>query len=281
MKKTIFLLIALAVSAFAVSAQKLEVKDIVAKHLASVMSPEQKVKVTNLTAVGETTYVQVSNHQREYTGKSVLVSDGRKTALAIALPLQDYPFERVMFDGRKATFPFIRPGVRSPLGNFLFTQDEIVKEGLFGGVLSTGWLFNYPDEKKGTLSVEGSKTFDGKEVQVIRYTTKSGSGIGVKMFFDSATGRHVRTEYRRKTTQLMSRNPNASASSGNEIIEEMYEDFGDFKTEAGVTLPTLYKIRVAQIFATNTAEFSYTMKIATFYYNQKLDASTFDVQTDY
>src|SRR4030095_14774865 len=155
MKKIIFLLVASVVSAVAVTGQKLEVKDIVAKHLASVVSPEQKVKVTNITAVGETSYVQVSNHQREYTGKSVLVSDGKKTALAIAFPLQDYPFERVTFDGRKPTFPFIRPGVRSPLGNFLYSQDEIVKEGLFGGVLSTGWLFNYPDEKKGTLSVQG------------------------------------------------------------------------------------------------------------------------------
>jgi len=281
MKKIIVLLITLAVSAFAVSAQKLEVKDIVARHLASVMSPEQKVKVTNLTAVGETTYVQVSNHQREYTGKSVLVSDGKKTALAIAFPLQDYPFERVMFDGRKATFPFIRPGVRSPLGNFLYTQDEVVKEGLFGGVLSTGWFLNFPDEKKGTLSVEGTKKLDGKDVQVLSYTTKSGSGLGVKMFFDAATGRHVRTVYRRKTTQSMARSPELSAASSNDIIEEMTEDFGDFKTEAGVTLPTSYKIRVAQAFGANLHEFTYAMKVTTFYYNQKLDASTFDVQANY
>ena len=277
MKKIIFLILTLAVSVFSISAQKVEVKDVVSKHLASVVSPQQKVKVTNLTAVGETSYTQASNHQREYTGKSVLVSDGKKTALAIAFPLQDYPFERVMFDGRKPTFPFIRPGVRSPLGNFLYSQDEIVREGLFGGVLSTGWLFNYPDEKKGSISYEGTKKLDGKEVQVLSYTTKGGSGLGVKLFFDAATGRHVRTEYRRKTTQSMSRNPDASASFSNEIIEEMSEDFGDFKTEAGVTLPTSYKIRVAQAFGANLREFTYSMKIATFYYNQQLDAATFDV----
>jgi hypothetical protein len=278
MKKIIFLLITLAVSVCAVSAQKQEVKDIVSKHLLAVVSPEQKTKITNLTAVGETTYVQVSNHQREYTGKSVLVSDGKKTALAIAFPLQDYQFERVTFDGRKATFPFIRPGVRSPLGNFLYTQDEVVKEGLFGGVLSTGWLLNYPDEKKGTLSVQGTKKLDGKDVQILSYTTKSGSGLGVKLFFDATTGRHIRTEYRRKTTQSMARSPEASAASSNDIIEELSEDFGDFKTEAGVTLPTSYKIRVAQAFGANLREFTYTMKIATFYYNQKLDAATFDAQ---
>jgi hypothetical protein len=281
MKKTLFLLITVTVAVFAVPAQKLEVKDIVAKHLASVVSPEQKTKITNLTAVGETSYIQASNHQREYPGKSVLVSDGKKTALAIAFPLQDYPFERVLFDGRKATFPFIRPGIRSPLGNFLYTQDEIVKEGLFGGVLSTAWLFNFPDEKKGTVAYEGNKKLDGKEVQILSYTTKSGSGLGVKMFFEAATGRHLRTEYRRKTTQSMSRDPNTSAASSNDIIEEMTEDFGDFKTEAGVTLPTSYKIRVAQAFGANLREFMYAMKVSTFYYNQKLDASTFDAQASY
>ena len=108
-----------------------------------------------------------------------------------------------------------------------------------------------------------------------------GTGLGVKLFFDAATGRHIRTEYRRKTTQSMSRDPNSSASFSNDIIEEMSEDFGDFKTEAGVTLPTSYKIRVAQAFGANIREFTYTMKAATFYYNQKRDASTFDVQANY
>src|SRR4030095_4281629 len=100
-----------------------------------------------------------------------------------------YRVEWWTFDGREPTFPFIPPGVRSPLGNFLYSQDEIVKEGLFGGVLSTGWLFNYPDEKKGTLSVQGTKKLDGREVQILTYTTKSGSGLGIHMFFEAATAR--------------------------------------------------------------------------------------------
>lgn len=258
-----------------VPAQKIEVKDIVSKHLLAVKSATQKAKVTNITAVGETSYAQGSNHQREYTGKSVLVSDGKKIALAAALPLQDYPFERVVYDGKKLTLPFIRPGARSPLGNFLFLNDEIVKEGLFGGVLSTGWLLNFPDEKKGSMSVEGTKKLGGTDVHVVSYNTRGGTGLTVKLFFEVETGRHVRTEYRRKSTSSMSGSPEASASLTSDIIEEMSEDFGEFKTEAGVTLPTSYKIRVAQVRSTNSREFLYTMKVATFYYNQQLDATTF------
>jgi hypothetical protein len=258
-----------------VSAQKIQLQDIVSKHLLAVKSAEQKTKVTNITAVGETSYAQGSNHQREYTGKSVLVSDGKKVALAVALPIQDYPFERVTYDGRKVTLPFIRPGTRSPLGNFLFINDEIVEEGLFGGVLSTAWLLNFPEEKKGSMSVEGTKKLSGKDVHVVSYNTRGGTGLQVKMFFETESGRHVRTEYRRKSTSSMAGSPEASASFTNDIIEEMSEDFGDFRTEAGVTLPTSYKIRVRQVTGTNSREFFYTMKVGAFYYNQQLDAATF------
>jgi hypothetical protein len=275
MKKTILLFFALALFTQAGFTQKADVQDVISKNLASIKSADQKVKITNLTAVGETSWVQGTNHQKQHTGKSVLVSDGRKTALAVAFPLQDYPFERLIFDGRKVTAPFVRPGIRSALGTFIDANEEIVKEGIFGGVLTTGWTFNHPEEKKGSFSMQGMKKVDGKEMQVVNYATKGGSGLTIRLLFDPETGRHVRTEYRRKSTQSMSRTPEASASLTNDIIEEMSEDFGDFKTEAGVTLPTSYKIRVAQIFGTNTREWTYTMKIATFYYNQELDASTF------
>lgn len=275
MKKTILFLFAFALLAPAAFAQKADVQELISKHLASIKSAQQKVKITNLTAVGETSWVQGTNHQRRHTGKSVLVSDGRKVALAMSFPLQDYPVDRLLFDGKKVTLPYVRPGVRSALGNFLDANEEIIKEGIFGGVLSTGWIFNHPDEKKGSFSMEGTKKIEGKEAQAVNYNTKSGSGLTVRLFFDPETGRHLRTEYRRKSTQSMSRTPEASASSTNDIIEEMSEDFGDFKTEAGVTLPTSYKIRIAQIHGTNSREWTYTMKIDTFYYNQQLDAATF------
>jgi hypothetical protein len=280
MTRIIFYMFAFTILTSVAAAQKVEVKDIVSKHLISVVSPEQKTKVTNITAVGKTTYSQGLNHQREYSGDSVLVSDGKKLALAAAFPLQDYPYERVIYDGKKLSLPYARPGVRSALGNFLFDSNEIVKEGLFGGVLSTGWLLNFPDEKKGSMSSDGTKKIDGNEVYVISYNAKAGSGLTVKMYFDVATGRHVRTEYRRKSTQSMAHSPEASASATNDIIEEMSEDFGDFATEAGVTLPRSYKIRIAQVIGSSSREFFYNMKVATFYYNQQLDAATFDAKAN-
>jgi hypothetical protein len=277
MKKIILSTLTLTLWVAGVYAQKLDVKDIAAKHLASIVSPQQKTKVTNLTGVGETTWSQGANHQREYTGKSVLVSDGNKIAFAAAFPIQDYPFERVTYDGRKLSLPFTTPGRRSPLGNYLFANDEIVKDGLFGGVLSMGWIFYTPDEKRGSISSSGTKKIDGKDAYVVSYNTKGGTGLIVKLYFDVATGRHVRTEYRRSMSgSMVSGVPEASAGATREIIEEMSEDYGDFKTEAGVTLPRSYKIRIAQIDGGNSREWTYLTKIATFYYNQQLDADTFD-----
>ena len=276
MKKIILLKLVLTLSVLGAQAQKLEVREVVAKHVASVVSPEQKTKITNLTAVGETTWTQGTNHQREFTGKSVMVSDGRKIAVAAAFPIQDYPYERVVYDGRKLTLPFVVPGRRSALGNYLFSNDEVVKDGLFGGVLSTGWLFYDPNDKRGSVSSSGTKKIDGKEAYVLSYNTKGGSGLIVKIYFDVASGRHVRTEYRRTMNgSIVSGRPEASAGSARQIIEEMSEDFSDFKTESGVTLPRMYKIRIAQIDGSNSREWTYTMKIDTFYYNQELDASTF------
>lgn len=281
MKKIIFLVVLAVCIAPSAFSQKLEVKDVISKHLASIVSPEQKTKITNLTAVGEAGYVQGTNYQRSHPGKSVIVSDGKKFALALAFSLQDYPMERVIYDGKKVSLSYITPGNRSPLGNYLFTYDEIVKDGLFGGVLSTGWLFNFPDEKKGSMSYSGLKKLDGKEVHVISYNTRGGTGLGVKLFFDAGTGRHLRTEYRRtSTSSTVSGNPDASASLTRDIIEEMSEDFSDFKTEAGVTLPTTYKIRISQSNGGRSAEWSYTIKVGTFYYNQQLDASTFVPQAN-
>lgn len=260
-----------------VFSQKIEVKELISKHLASITGPERKAKLANVTAVGEAEFIQGVNHQRLATGKSVFVSDGKRVAMAMTFPLDNYPVDRVTFDSKKLSIPFIRPGIRSPFGDYLMRNEEIVKEGLFGGALSTGWMFHYPDEKKGSLSLEGKKKVDGREAYVVSYSPKAGSGLNVRIFFDSETGRHVRTEYRRVISAQMGPTPELSARQ-NETIEEMSEDFADFKTENGVTLPRSYKVRLASIRGGNTREFFYTLSFGTFYYDQQLDASTFDVE---
>ena len=280
MKKTIFVLCALACLVQAAFSQKVEVKDVISKHLASVVSPNRKVELANLTAVGGAGFTQPGNRQRQYDGKVVLASDGRKLAFAMTFPLDAYNVEQIVFDSKKLNVAFVRPGARSALGDYLFRNEEIVKEGLFGGVLSTVWTFRNPNEKKGSLGFEGTKKLDGREAYVISYTSKGGSGMSIKMFFDVETGRHVRSQYRHVMSAVQGPTPETSAGQS-DTIEEMVEQFSDFKTENGITLPRIYTIRYSVTQGAIAREYLYALTFDTFYYDQKLDPATFEFHTKY
>lgn len=277
MKNTILLICICALMVPVAFSQKVSIDAIVSKNLASIVSPDRKTKLVNITALGESIYVQGNNHQRPWTGKSAVVSDGKKLAIAMTFPLDNYPIDRINFDGKKLTVPYITPGVRSALGMYLVKNEEIVKEGLFGGVLSTGWTFHYPEEKKGSMSVQGTKEIDGRQAYIVSYSSKAGSGISIRLFFDVETGQHLRTEYRRVISAQMGPTPELSAKQ-NETIEELSEDFRDFKTENGVTLPRSYTLRLANVYGGNRREFLYSLKLSDLYYDQQLDAATFEIE---
>ena len=71
-----------------------------------------------------------------------------------------------------------------------------MKEGLLGGIFSTGWpLLNLKD-KPVTLAYRET-TIDGRRLHEIDYHPKQGFGdMKIKLYFDMETYRHVRTEYR-------------------------------------------------------------------------------------
>ena len=56
----------------------------------------------------------------------------------------DYPGEEMAFDGEKVCLSHMQPGVYSALGQFLLQFDEIIREGIFGGVLCSGWACFIP-----------------------------------------------------------------------------------------------------------------------------------------
>lgn len=276
MKKLPIQLLLLVLFAQSALSQKAEVKDVIAKHIASVSNSPAKLK--NLTALGEAGYIQGSNHQRPWVGKGVIVSEGKNLAIAMTFPLDNYPVERINSDGKKLVVQFVRPGTRSALGEYLVRNEEIIKEGIFGGTLSTAWLLNYPDEKKGSMSMQGTKKVNDREAYIISYSTRAGTGLSVRFFFDVETGRHLRTEYRRVISAQMGPTPELSARQ-NETIEEFTEDFGDFKTEGGFTLPRSYKLQLARVTGGNRREFFYDVALSSFYYNQQLDPATFEMES--
>ncbi len=67
------------------------------------------------------------------------VSDGKKLAIVLKYSDINYPGEYFAYNGKDVSVGHISPGQKSPLADFLFRYNGIMKEGLLGGVFSTGW----------------------------------------------------------------------------------------------------------------------------------------------
>ena len=128
-------------------------------------------------------------------GQGVIVTAGPNLGIILRYGGPEYPGEYFAFDGKDVTIGTIKPGQRSPLGQFIFRYNQLMNEGLLGGVWSLGWPLLNLDQKKSTLKYDTAKV-EGRELHKIEYIPKKGmNGIKVKLYFEPTTFRHVRTEY--------------------------------------------------------------------------------------
>ena len=279
MKRTLlfFALIAIVSTLMAseVIAQKLTAEEIVAKHLESIGKADDRTKMFNITAVGLVNYSQLSTAAAPSGGKVVFASEGNKALFAMTFQSSSYQSETIKFDGNNDFIGFSVPGARSVFGEYLYKYKTALKHNLLGGVLQKGWAFTDLPAHNAKISTGGTKKIDGREAYVINYEPKKGSDVQVKVYFDKENFRHIRTEYLRTNQPGMGHNPNTSSSLV-ETHENLTEDFSDFKTEYGVTLPRGYKITLYSERMTQTYEGKYVMSFTDFYYNSKLEAATFD-----
>jgi len=252
--------------------QKLKPEEIVAKHLDSIGTAEARAAVKNRMVVEMVTVTFVSQKNQKAEGRVVLVSTDAKNFFGMQLNSTDYAGEKFTFDGKKSFVGFANNGIRSVLGNFVLSNDWIVEESLLGGTLAHSWALMASG--KGKLSGGGTKKIDGKEVYVLGYSRKGGSDIDVSLYFDKETFRHVRTEYKRTSSAVIGTNPNQS-SGFSETRYRLAEDFGNFKTVNGLTLPHSYKVHYLASGQRGTSEVEWNFDLSEFAFNQNLDESTF------
>lgn len=264
-------------SAHSPAAEKLTPQEVIAKHLESVGAQETRDSIKTRVLTGEVIFSQKSGKTGQLQGPAMIASDGKKLLLGMNFGNTVYPHEQFGFDGQKTTIAFLAPATRSALGNFLVTEDISLREGLLGGVLSSAWpLF---DEKLNSSKIEygGTKKVAGQQVHELRYYPRKGSESQIKLFFDAATFNHIRTEYLKTIAARAGANPDLS-SSQRETRYDLWEDFGDFKKESGLTLPHSYKVQltVAGMGPTFSSEWAMTFNKAQF--NQKIPAESFNVE---
>ena len=260
---------------------KLKAEDVIAKHLAAIGPQAARDALKSLIAAGSTRAVfKARNNAGAIDGLLAVGSEGNKVLMAMTFPSPEYVGERFGYDGKKFTVGYLKPGVRSTLGSFILIHDEVFKEGLIGGVLSSAWsLLNLAD-RKAKLDFAGTDKIDNQPVYKLKYMPKGGSDLDITLFFDATTFRHVRTQYSRVTGSKLSAGGIDAQASQRASRYKMTEDFSDFKTESDLTLPHSYKLLLELETTTGNSAHRWEMTLNQFSFNEDIPDTNFNVEAN-
>jgi hypothetical protein len=248
MRKIIFLLLALGLAsnleiAFA-KEPGFKPEDLIAKHLAAIGSPEAIAGAKSRVAEGKIHFSLQSQTAAE-DGRQTFASQGDKLHFYLGLPNPNYRGERFISDGFKISIADIKPGIRSSLGEFVHVQDRIIREGLWGGVLSTNWALLSLDQRHPKLTYAGLKKVDGRELHELRYSPAKRSDLQISLYFDQESFHHVMTVYSLTISPQIGMSDIATARQ-NDTTYRLEERFADFKTFDGLALPTQWEVRFTE-----------------------------------
>ncbi|PWT94105.1 MAG: hypothetical protein C5B55_03235 [Blastocatellia bacterium] len=272
-------LLALAVSSTPLSKTangELTAPDLIAKHLESIgkAGARQAVKTRIISGTSLVVFRTVPTGQA--AGLCVLASDGPKNLIGMSFRSPVYPQEEFAFNGSSFIAAFVTPGVRSSLGSFLMMQGVIFQQGLMGGALSSAWPLLSIQDKNVKVEYAGTKKVNGQVLHELKYIPKAGTELQISLFFDEATARHVRTEYRRLIPAVT-----GDRSYGNvqerESRYKLVEEFSEFKEEAGLTLPHQYKIEFSADTHAGTFLAEWTLVLNKFVFNEPIDQNSFNI----
>ncbi|MBZ5664180.1 MAG: hypothetical protein LAO30_06205 [Acidobacteriia bacterium] len=221
---------------------KISAEELVAKHLQSIGSPENRAAAKSRMSQGKVVFSEIINRNLHVEGASSVVSQGHKFKCSFKFAVSQYPGEQLVFDGQKVMVGMIDATSRSNLGTFLYLHDELLHDGLFGGALSTGWLLLDAFQSGAKLKYEGMHKIDGRPLHDLRYLTgksRANEEMSIHLYFDPATYRHVMTVY-----TLTIRNSSGLASEGTDETQQTLEErFDDFRPVEGLTLPRHWVVR--------------------------------------
>ncbi len=178
-------------------------------------------------------------------GKQTFASEGDKSHFYLNLPNPTYKGERFVFDGTKMSIAEIQPGIRSSLGEFVHVQDRIIREGLWGGVLSTNWALLYIDQRHAKLTYAGLKKVYGQELHELHYSPAKRSDLEISLYFEPETFRHTMTVYTLTISPQISTSDVETAGQ-KETTYRLEERFSDFKSFDGLALPTNWEVRFTE-----------------------------------
>ncbi|HEX3102415.1 MAG TPA: hypothetical protein VHQ01_11510, partial [Pyrinomonadaceae bacterium] len=240
---------------------------------------EKRDSIKTLIARGASEF-EANAPQVKGGGGAILVSNPDNLFFIMSFNSKEYPFEKVGYFGNKISLPNTPMGDRSLLGKFLAEHSKILTDGLFSGVMSLRWSLLSSEKRKAKIESAGTKKIDGRKVYVldVNPTGTASSNLNMKLYFDSETFHHVRSEYRREIDagNVTFGRPNQNGTS----VLILTEDFSDFRDEDGLNLPHVYRVNFKANSNASVSENTWGMKVSQYFFNQLLaeDFFTFDAK---
>lgn len=262
---------------------KMAPADLVAKHLDSIGSAEARARSRGTLIKGSAEVTVKLCGEGQVDGEVMLGSQGPMNAINLKFNTPAYPFESLVFDGKKFSASQFKPGSRTCLAQFFLSNDAPFKEGLVGGTLSESWpLLNLAD-KNPKLEYAGLKKIGDRQLHALKYTPRKGSDLKITLFFEPDTFRHVRTEYSRtiyasEQRRIAGGGPNLPPEQQQQASAariDAYEEFADFKPENGLNLPHTYKFHLSIQSEVRPALVDWVFNLTTFAFDAPLNPAEF------
>src|SRR5258708_29280113 len=136
--------------------KKMELPELISRHRGAIGTAAARGALKGRFAAGTVKYVSRMGSSPNVDGTVGLVSLNPKLRYSIKFPSQQYPGEQLAFDGKHLDVGVLPGGRRTALGLVALQQDLPLKEGLLGGVLSTGWPL-LKDPVNARLEYKGTK----------------------------------------------------------------------------------------------------------------------------
>ena len=247
-------------AAFAAAAEKMTPEEVVKRHLEAV-SPDPGGFGPRV-ARGSCRLSARQVGSGSLAGRFVLSATPAASRLVLDFGTNEYGSEVFAFDGQAVEIGFAnrQGGRRSAMATFVSRNEVIVREGLFGGALNGSWALAALGERGAKVSYDGLKKLDDVELHRLKYRAKKGQGdLQVMLWLEPETFRHVATVYTHSRTQDMVTDPTQS-SKQSDTYYRLEERFSEFKSIAGLALPSKWTIRY-EASSNTTVEWKYELAV--------------------
>lgn len=258
--------------------QKMKPAELIARHLQSIGTAEARSALRNrvLDAKADVIF-RLGPSKGHLGGTGSVISQAPMIRFAMTFGREDYPGEQLVFDGRKVSEALLRPHVRSDLTKIVHEYDFLLKEGLLGGTMSMAWCLFDAGERQAKLDYRGLKKIEGKQFHELKIQPKNSGNWNVFFYFEPETFRHVRSLYELKVQPFLAGNIDESARNPDSYWR-LREEFGDFRTIDGLSLPHSYKLVLTYDSQNRPFITEWDFTTTQIRHNQELDSATFTIR---